>query len=46
MNGTHEGVSGYTIFIGFRGLMGDQWTLGFWGITAWYQSIGVRFPRA
>ena len=33
MNGTHEGVLGYMISIGFRGLMGDQQTLGFWGVT-------------
>ena len=33
MNGTHERVSGYTISTGFYGLMGDQWTPGFWGIT-------------
>ena len=41
MNGTHVRVSGYTISIGFRGLMGDQRTPRFWGVTAWYQSIGV-----
>ena len=46
MNGMHEGVSGYTISTGFYGLMGDQWTLRFWGVIAWYQSIGVRLPRA
>ena len=46
MNGTHEGVSGYTISIGLYGLMGDQRSPGFWGVTAWYQSIGMRLPRA
>ena len=33
MNRTHKGVSGYTISIGFRGLMGDQRTLRFLGVT-------------
>ena len=33
MNGTDEGVSGYTISIGFHGLIGDQQTLGFWAFT-------------
>ena len=30
----------------FRKLTGSQRTLGFWGVTAWYQSIGKRLPRA
>ena len=30
----------------FHGLTGSQRTLGFWGVTAWYQSIGTRVPRA
>ena len=30
----------------FRGLTGSQRTLGFWGVTAWYQSLGIRIPRA
>ena len=25
----------------FRGLTGSQRTPGFWGVTAWYQSIGL-----
>ena len=29
----------------FHGLTGSQRTLGFWGVTAWYQSIGIRIPR-
>ena len=29
----------------FRGLTGCQWTPGFWGVTAWYQSLGIRIPR-
>ena len=29
----------------FRGLTGSQRTLGFWGVTAWYQSLGIRLPR-
>ena len=30
----------------FRGFTGSQRTLGFWGVTAWYQSLGIRLPRA
>ena len=29
----------------FRGLTGSQRTPGFWDITAWYQSLGIRIPR-
>ena len=29
----------------FRWLTGSQRTLGFWGVTAWYQSLGIRIPR-
>ena len=29
----------------FRGLMGSQRTPGIWGVTAWYQSLGIRIPR-
>ena len=29
----------------FYGLMGSQRTPGFWGVTAWYQSLGIRIPR-
>ena len=29
----------------FRGLTGSQRTLGFWGVIAWYQSLGIRIPR-
>ena len=29
----------------FHGLTGSQRTLGFWGVTAWYQSLGIRIPR-
>ena len=29
----------------FRGLTGSQRTLGIWGVTAWYQSLGIRIPR-
>ena len=28
-----------------RGLTGSQRTPGFWGVTAWYQSLGIRIPR-
>ena len=30
----------------FRGLTGYQRTPWFWGVTAWYQSLGTRVPRA
>ena len=30
----------------FRGFTGSQRTPGFWGVTAWYQSLGIRLPRA
>ena len=29
----------------FHWLMGSQRTPGFWGITTWYQSLGIRIPR-
>ena len=29
----------------FCGLTGSQRTLGFWGVTAWYQSLDIRIPR-
>ena len=29
----------------FHGLTGSQRTPEFWGVTAWYQSIGIRIPR-
>ena len=29
----------------FRGLTGSQRTPGFWGVTAWHQSLGIRIPR-
>ena len=29
----------------FRGLTGSQRTPGFWGVTALYQSLGIRIPR-
>ena len=30
----------------FHGLTGSQRTPRFWGVTAWYQSLGIRLPRA
>ena len=30
----------------FRRLTGSQRTPGFWGVTGWYQSLGIRLPRA
>ena len=29
----------------FRGLTGSQRTPGFWGVTSWYQSLGIRIHR-
>ena len=29
----------------FRGLMGSQRTPRVWGVTAWYQSLGIRIRR-
>ena len=29
----------------FRGLTGCQRTPGFWGVIAWYKSLGKRLPR-
>ena len=29
----------------FRRLMGSQRTPRIWGITVWYQSLGIRIPR-
>ena len=29
----------------FRGLTGSQRIPGFWGVIAWYQSLGKRLPR-
>ena len=34
------------IHTGFRRLTVVNRTLGFWGVTAWYQSIGTRVPKA
>ena len=31
---------------GFRRLTIVNGTPGFWGVTAWYQSLGIRIPRA
>ena len=30
----------------FRGLMGSQRTPRDWGVTVWYQSLGIQLPRA
>ena len=29
----------------FHELTGSQQTPGIWGVTAWYQSLGIRIPR-
>ena len=29
----------------FHGLTGCRRTPGDWGVTAWYQSLGIRIPR-
>ena len=39
-------VSRNTRHIDFRRLTGSQRTPGFWGVTAWYQSVGILLPRA
>ena len=31
---------------GFHRLTVVNRTPGFWGVTAWYQSLGIRIPRA
>ena len=31
---------------GFRRLTVVNGTPGFWGVTAWYQSLDIRIPRA
>ena len=31
---------------GFCRLTVVNGTPGFWGVTAWYQSLGIRLPRA
>ena len=41
-----EEMSGYSTFTSFRGLTGSQRTPEIWGVTAWYQSLGIRLPRA
>ena len=30
----------------FRGLTGSQRTPEIWGVTTWYQSLGIRLPWA
>ena len=43
----HDGVAlGYLTPIGFRRLTGCQRDPRDRGVTAWYQSIGTRVPRA
>ena len=39
-------VSGYTISIGSPRVDGDQRTPKILSFIAWYQSIGIRIPRA
>ena len=38
-------MSSHPTFTIFRGLTGSQRTPMFWGVTAWYQSLGIRIPR-
>ena len=40
-----EKMSGHPTFTSFCGLTGSQRTPGIWGVTAWYQSLGIRIPR-
>ena len=44
--GHNSVVLSYMISAGFSRVDVDQRTLGFWGVTAWYQSMGMRLPRA
>ena len=38
-------VGSFGIHERFLGLTGSQRTPGIWGVTAWYQSLGIRIPR-
>ena len=40
------GVEIYDIHGYFCRLTVGQWTPGFWGVTAWFQSLGLCFPRS
>ena len=40
------GIDIYDIHGYFRKLTVGQRTPGFLGITAWYQSLGIRIPRS
>ena len=46
MGSNSMGTEIYDINGYFRGLTVGQRTLGFWDVTAWYQIIGIRLPRA
>ena len=47
VHGTQQcGIELYDIDEYFRRLMVNQWTLDFWDVIAWYQSLGMRIPRA
>ena len=38
-------VGSTDIYECFRGLTGSQRTPGRWGVTAWYQILGIQIPR-
>ena len=40
------GIDIYDIHGYFHELTVGQRTPGFWGVTAWYQGLGIRTPRA
>ena len=40
------GIDIYDIHEYFRELTVGQLTLGFWGITPWYQSLGIQTSKA
>ena len=40
------GIDIYNIHRYFHELMVGQRTLEFWGVIVWYQSLGLRTPRA
>ena len=40
------GIDIYNIYGYFHELTVGQRTPEFWGVTAWYQGLGIRTPRA
>ena len=44
--GHNSAVLGHPISMSFPQVDGWLMDPGFWGVTAWYQSLGIRTPRA